>query len=225
MNEWDLQATLTQRWLASPPDINPFGKMDLVAWELMFPSWDINYKTTRWDEPSIDFVFLSQAGAFVLVELKNVIPDRSRFLSACCQVSHRAVQFVNTYSKERLQKAFDYCMQGACGRSIAESSATNRIATRLTNLSSSREDLSIYRVVAATSFPKKHEALLDQINGSSYLDMLRIIGVPTKTAKERKRFHSLAARDYDRLRSNQIALFSVPTIAPAHIDQCHPSTK
>lgn len=224
MNEWDLQGALTEQWLASPPDIDQLGKMDLVAWELMFPSWDINYKTTRWNEPSIDFVFLSQAGAFVLVELKNIIPDRSRFLSAYCQVSHRAVQFVNTYSKERLQKAFDSCMQGACGRSMAESSATSRVATRLNNLSSSREDLSIYRVVAATAFPKKHEALLDQINGSSYSDMLRLIGVPTKTSKERQRFHALTARDYDMLRSNPVSLFSVPT-KNAHADQCHPPTK
>ena len=207
MNEWDLQAALTKRWLTKPPEITSFGRLDLLAWELMFPSWDINHKTTRWNEPSLDFVFLSENGSFVLVELKNSIPNRSAFLSAFCQVSHRAVQFIHTFSSERLANAYKCCMAGACQRSLANPASLKRVSERLHRLSTSASADSVYRVIAAVDFPKSHHSLLDQFNGCSYLEMSNLIGLPPKSSKERLRFCEMADKDYDRLRINQVSLY------------------
>lgn len=217
MNEWDLQAELTDSWLKEPPEIGPYGRLDLVAWELMFPSWDINYKTTRWNEPSLDFVFLTQADGFVLVELKNVIPNRSSFLSAFCQVSHRAVQFVRTYNPERLQKAFRFCMEGACQRPAGDPASLARVSDRIAGLPTNLQVDKVYRVIAATEFPTSHGSLLDQYNSSSFEDLVTLIGEPAKSAKERRRFCGLERADFDRFRSNPVFLQKVVAVRPTSV--------
>ena len=175
----------------------------------MFPSWDINYKTTRWNEPSLDFVFLSQSDSFVLVELKNLIPNRSSFLSAFCQVSHRAVQFADSFSKERLLKAFNFCMTGACHRTCADADATKALSERLKRLPNSVTKDRIYRVLAAIDFPKEHLALLEQFNGLSHSELSDVIGIPPKSAKERLRFSTMKGADYDPLRTHPASLYTV----------------
>jgi len=209
MNEWDLQAELTERWLKESLEMSPLGRLDLVAWELMFPSWDINYKTTRWNEPSLDFVFLTQADGFVLVELKNVIPNRSGFLSAFCQVSHRAVQFVRTYTPDRLEKAFRFCLEGACQRPAGDAASLARVSDRIAGLPTNLQVDKVYRVIAATKFPTSHGSLLDQYNSSSFEDLVKLIGEPAKSAKERRRFCALESSDFERIRSNPVSLQKV----------------
>ncbi|MEZ0299624.1 MAG: hypothetical protein ACAI35_24480 [Candidatus Methylacidiphilales bacterium] len=209
MNEWDLQTALTERWLGQPPEIPPFGRVDLVAWELMFPSWDINYKATRWNEPSLDFVFLSGGGSFVLVELKNGIANRSAFLSAYCQVSHRAVQFARTFSSQKLQKAYECCMSGASNRSAADPALRQGVSDRIRRISGAPPVRDIYRVIAAVGFPRARGSLLDQLNGCDYPELCAVIGTPPKGAKELMRFCAMTAADYDGIRANPVSLYHI----------------
>ena len=218
MNEWDLQSALTDQWLKKPPVIASFGRLSLVGWEIMFPSWDINYKTTRWNEPSIDFVLVTENCDFILVELKNIIPDRSRLVSAYCQVSHRADQFVRTYTKPRILKAYDQCMAGACGRFATDSLPSNR-AELLDMLPVSISPHSIYRVLAAVSFPKHSQNLVDDFNQRSHLELQDKFGKPPKTSKERNRFDAMVAADYDALRTNPVTLMTVS----ASVDSQNPT--
>ena len=73
MNEWELQHYLTKKWRNKNLIYNQF-EYHLVCWELMFPSWDINDKRTKWNEISIDFILYSlELSEFLCVELKNII--------------------------------------------------------------------------------------------------------------------------------------------------------
>jgi hypothetical protein len=209
MNEWDLQAALTDRWLKDSPEIAPYGRLDLVAWEVMFPSWDINYKATRWNEPSLDFVFLDERGEFVLVELKNVIPNRSGFLSAFCQISHRAVQFIRTYSPDQLRKASSFCMDGACGRLGGIQATVSGTCRQMEELSLFTGPNKVHRVIAAAEFPKHTSTLLEKYNRSSFQDLVALIGVPAKSAKEKRRFCNLTETDFEAVRANGIVLYQV----------------
>jgi hypothetical protein len=112
MNEWQLQDKLTLRWIQNPLSIDdkPFH---LVAWELMFPSWQINENKKKWNEPSIDFIAFDGNETFSCIELKNEIKGKRALLSAYCQVLHRAHLFKTQYAPSKMLAAQTQCFNPA----------------------------------------------------------------------------------------------------------------
>lgn len=112
MNEWQLQDILTLRWIQNPLSIDdkPFH---LVAWELMFPSWQINENKKKWNEPSIDFIAFDGHETFACIELKNEIKGKRALLSAYCQVLHRAHLFKAQYAPSKMLAAQTQCFNPA----------------------------------------------------------------------------------------------------------------
>ena len=209
MNEWILQDSLTTKWATEGPTIPPFGRLTLVAWELMFPSWDINHSSTRWNEPSIDFVFLTDAGAFVLLELKHIVTSYVPFLSAFCQVTHRASRFVSTYSRERLLHAHSHCEAGACGR--------QNEAFQLLPLATAPDTISfgaVHRVIGAVSFPRSADTLLARLNQASFPDLITELASRSQNSREFRRFRELAPTDYAALAASPVHVLSVGPISP-----------
>ncbi|MEW6667146.1 MAG: hypothetical protein AB1512_18235, partial [Thermodesulfobacteriota bacterium] len=65
MNEWDLQRQLSRIWRGAISIEHRAQLYRLVCWELMFPSWQINYKLRKWNEPSIDFILFDGKEKFL----------------------------------------------------------------------------------------------------------------------------------------------------------------
>ncbi|MBL0317560.1 MAG: hypothetical protein IPP69_18090 [Flavobacteriales bacterium] len=104
MNEWQLQDQLTISWIHNPPIIE--GRVfDVVAWELMFPSWKINENKKKWNEVSVDFILFDRDQTFLCLELKNEIKGRRALLSAYCQALSRTHLFEEQYNPERMRSA------------------------------------------------------------------------------------------------------------------------
>jgi hypothetical protein len=113
MNEWQLQHALTKMFREKKfkykDDI-----YELVCWELMFPSWEINNKYGKWTEKSIDFIFYCETtNTFLCCELKNLIKTRKELLSAYCQTIDRTVSFTNSYKPERAMNAMKICFENS----------------------------------------------------------------------------------------------------------------
>ncbi len=177
----------------------------------MFPSWDINHSSTRWNEPSIDFVFLTNTGAFVFLELKHIITSYVPFLSAFCQVTHRATRFVATYSRERLLHAHSHCVAGACGR--------QNESFRLLPLATAPDTISfeaVHRVIAAVSFPRSTDTLLARLNQASFPDLITELSSRSQNLREFRRFRELAPTDFAALAASPVHVFSVGPISPNH---------
>jgi len=104
--EWDIQDELTARWIKDGGAICNQKKLFFVAREVMSPSWLINDKNNKWNEPSIDFVFIDAKGQIWLIEVKRAIKTPRDAWSALCQVSHRAVQLQKSYSFAKLSSAY-----------------------------------------------------------------------------------------------------------------------
>ncbi len=204
MNEHILQNNLTTQWASEGPTIPPFGRLTLVAWEVMFPSWEINHHTTGKWTPSIDFVFYADSSAFVLLELKDNIENYGEFLSAFCQVTHRASLFANTYSRERLLHAHTRCVEGAAGR--------RNEAFQLLSLATAPETISfgaVHRVIGAVSFPRCADTLLPHLNQASFSDLLTKLASRSQRSKEFRRFRDIAPSDYQALAASPAYAFSV----------------
>ena len=96
---------MTNDWIENKFNYNS-KFYELICWELMFPSWEINNNKGKWDEPSIDFIFYNEeTSEFLCVELKNEIKDRRSLLSGFCQVSYSAIQFKKQYSIDKIKRA------------------------------------------------------------------------------------------------------------------------
>ena len=109
MNEWDLQEILTDEWIDKKFNFNS-SFYELICWELMFPSWEINNPKVKWDEPSIDFILYSEEKSeFLCVELKNKIKHRRDLLLGFCQVTHRTIQFKKQYNIDKIKNAQSIC--------------------------------------------------------------------------------------------------------------------
>ena len=77
-----------------------------VAWELMFPSWAINWFRGKWNEPSIDFVFADEVGGVYSFEFKPVVAGPGDSWRALAQATHRAVLIHDTRTFKKLQETF-----------------------------------------------------------------------------------------------------------------------
>lgn len=105
LNEHKLQHELTQRWIERGLDITGRRCM-LLAWEPMFPSWETNYYKSKWDEPSLDFVFVDETGTLYALELKPEVQAPGAAWRALAQVTHRAALIHRSRTFEKLQMAF-----------------------------------------------------------------------------------------------------------------------
>jgi hypothetical protein len=109
MNEHELQIILRNDWTENKFNFNS-SLYELICWELMFPSWEINNNKGKFNEPSIDFIFYSEEKSeFLCVELKNEIKNRGELLSGFCQVAYSASQFKKQYSIDKIKNAQSSC--------------------------------------------------------------------------------------------------------------------
>lgn len=176
-NEWRIQEDLTRRWRES--GLRHQGRhFELVCWELMFPSWQINVNTGKWNEPSIDFVLFDGDQSFLCLELKNRINTRRDLLSAFCQVTHRASLFAESYSIEKIAGAFHACRN---------SSSPERGGVSKTNKARVfPRSITVDRAIMATSFPRdmsEHLAAWNSMN----LSELRAAAASYATTREFER--------------------------------------
>ncbi|MBL0317569.1 MAG: hypothetical protein IPP69_18135, partial [Flavobacteriales bacterium] len=111
MNEWQLQDQLTISWIHNLPIIEGLV-FDVVAWELMFPSWKINDNKGKWNEVSVDFILFDRDQTFLCLELKNEIKEQRALLSAYCQTL-RTHLFLQQYNPERMRSAHLSCFNKA----------------------------------------------------------------------------------------------------------------
>ena len=168
MNEWDLQHLLTQRWRNGENLIFRNKKFSLICWELMFPSWEINDNKTKWNEPSIDFIFFDNEQTFLCVELKNHIKNRKEFLSAYCQVIHRSAEFIKGYSPAKMLSARKACFKTAKDlRGGNQQIVSDGIIFP--------ENPFAERIIAAVSFPVRADEMLDELNSKSVEEIKTMI--------------------------------------------------
>jgi len=105
VNEHDQQKVLTARFVREGAVVGG-RRCFLVAWELMFPSWTINWFRGKWNEPSIDFVFADETGGLYSYEFKPVVAGPGNSWRALAQATHRAVLIHDTRTFEKLREAF-----------------------------------------------------------------------------------------------------------------------
>lgn len=105
VTEWELQGLLTPQWATEGLAIAG-RRCLLVAWELMFPSWLTNHHLSKWNEPSIDFVFADETGVLYAFELKRTVASPGDSWRVLAQVTHRAAKLHETRTFEKLQAAF-----------------------------------------------------------------------------------------------------------------------
>jgi hypothetical protein len=108
MTEWELQDQLTLQWIDKPLLFNGVEYF-VVAWELMFPSWQINENSKKWNEKSVDFIMFDGISTFLCLELKNEIKGRQALLSAYCQAMHRTRLFKSQYRPSLMKNAHNAC--------------------------------------------------------------------------------------------------------------------
>ncbi len=104
--EWDIQEELTTQFLKERGVTLNQRSLFFIAKEVMAPSWLTNDKDNKWNEPSIDFVFVDDHGHIWLIELKKAIKTPLQAWLALCQVSHRAIELKKSYSFEKLKSAY-----------------------------------------------------------------------------------------------------------------------
>src|SRR5690606_698548 len=78
----------------------------LLAWELMFPSWQTNHYLAKRNEPSLDFVFVDETGTLYAFELQRTITSPGESCRVLAQVMHRAVRIHQTRAFDKLHEAF-----------------------------------------------------------------------------------------------------------------------
>ena len=83
-DEWALQEDLTRTWASGGLQIGGRSYC-LLAWEVMTPSWDINYYLGRWNEPSVDFIVADFRGRLACIELKRAVLGRPRERMPSCR--------------------------------------------------------------------------------------------------------------------------------------------
>lgn len=189
MNEWELQHNLSVKFRNEKLKFDD-SEFDLVCWELMFPSWSINNKNRKWNEVSIDFIFYSEfKNLFLCVELKNNIRSKKELLSAFCQTTHRAANFIEQYSIEKMLKARKECFENANSNRGGKSSLKK--ITFKTNPK-------IKRVLLTNTFPKNYKVLIEEWNNMDRTEILSIIK-NYKENKELKRFKLINNNSFEYL--------------------------
>src|SRR5688500_9458002 len=88
--EWRLEDAQTKLWTGGIQ--MPDGEvLQLIAWEVMAPSWRINDAHGAWGEPAVDFLAVDESGRPVVIELKRRLTAPVPVWRAVCQVTHGAL--------------------------------------------------------------------------------------------------------------------------------------
>lgn len=154
MNEWQLQDQLTLAWLQNPLTFE--GKAcDVVAWELMFPSWKINNNKKKWNEVSLDFILFDHEQTFLCLELKNEIKGRRALLSAYCQSLTRTYLFRQQYNPERMRSAHLNCFNKE------ESYRVQNLNAPLREFNFPSQ-MDVMPVLAARKFPQETDEMIQE---------------------------------------------------------------
>jgi len=200
MNEWELQDHLSTKWRAGNFIFNDF-EYQLVCWELMFPSWLINNNKSKWNEVSIDFILYStELSQFLCVELKNKISGKQKLLSGYCQATHRAVNFIEQYDSEKMNKARRVCFsESSFGRGGKE--------TIPEDINFSNNPV-VKRVLMARKFPS---IVNDAINHWDSLNQLEIKQEISKYAvnKEFERFNAMTEEQFNLIEDNPLSIIQI----------------
>lgn len=168
MNEWELQHCLTQSWRQSSKIMISGLSCRLLCWELMFPSWKINDNRAKWNECSIDFIFLTEDYRIVCFELKNKIKGKKNLLSAFCQISHRSLNFISGFNREKLYKSCIDCRKDA----ILERSVVNDVFDL--DIESIPENPKVISVIGAVDFPDDSNELINHWSSLDHADIVNI---------------------------------------------------
>jgi hypothetical protein len=168
MNEWQLQDQLTIRWLEEGFMQNG-RRFDLVAWELMFPSWQINSSKKKWNEPSVDFILHDGHSTFLSLELKNEIKGKKALLAAYCQALHRTHLFRNQYTPEKMLIAHQACFSKEDSYRIRNSAFHQRTTPF-------PENPIILPILAARKFPVGAENLIAEWAEMAASEFVGVIG-------------------------------------------------
>jgi hypothetical protein len=206
--EWEMQEKITHHWITNGAAING-KKLFLVAWEVMVDSWGINDSKGHWNEPSIDFFFLDQMGQVWLMEMKRYVKSPRDVWEALCQVTHRAVALMKTYSFEKLESAFSAAYSGQHGR-VKSSSETISLLDSHKAFFNLGNPLSINsigknpfrRVVAAIEFGSSWEDVRQRFASedlNTLQEYIRSRYVISNNAREFSRFMKLKSSEFSIL--------------------------
>ena len=174
MNEWQLQKSLTSRWLEDGVRVGR-QRYFLLAWEVMVPSWRINDASTYWAEPSIDFLVADEDGQLAAIELKTSIHGVKPVWRALCQVTHRAIELERTVSQDRLEGVFTAAHSGRHGRTDGQHRShgvweTHRQFFGRENPLALTER-PVKRIVAATELGTRFQDEVDRFNSFTSSDL------------------------------------------------------
>ena len=195
MNEWELQHYLTKKWRNKNLIYNQF-EYHLVCWELMFPSWDINDKRTKWNEISIDFIFYSlELSEFLCVELKNIIKGKKELLSAYCQTTHRTIHFKEQYDIKKLNRARKQCHLSSINERGGEESTIHEIKFS--------KKPSIKRVLMAKSFQSNASEFIGYLNSLNRSELQNEYSIYS-TNKEFERFNAINEEQFNLIENNPL---------------------
>ncbi len=200
MNEWELQHYLTKKWRKENLYYNSF-EYHLVCWELMFPSWEINDKRTKWNEISIDFILYSiELSEFLCVELKNIVKGKKNLLSAYCQATQRTIHFIEQYDVKKLNRARKLCHTS----SINERGGVN---STIDEIEFSKKP-SIKRILMAKSFQSNASVLIDRLNTLNRNELQNEYSSYAIT-KEFERFDCIKEKQFKLIRDNPLYLIQL----------------
>ena len=184
-------------------------KLFLAAWEVMVKSWWINDSKKYFAEPSIDFLLLDKTGNVWLVEMKRYVKAPRDAWEALCQVTHRAIALMKTYSFEKLESAFSAAYSGQHGRVKSSSETVSLLDSHKAffNLANPLSVDSIAknpfrRVVAAIEFGRSWESVRQQFYSedlNSLQEFIRSSYVISKRAREFSRFMKLKPSEFSAL--------------------------
>ena len=208
MSEHDLQEQLTATWVHQPPKVNGLGELTLLAWEVMFPSWKINDKWTRFGEPAADFIFLTDSSDFVLVEIKAKALTKGTLWKAMCQVSHQAVLFAETYNIGRMISAVSACNAGAKGRVFRSGISPERLKELLVQKNANVSPMRIIRTIAAPGFPKTAESELKAFNSGTHSDIVKFVSEYAQKGMF-GRFSKVSPAAFQTISNEPIRLFTL----------------
>ena len=200
MNEWELQHYLTKKWRKENLYYNQF-EYHLVCWELMFPSWDINDKRTKWNEISIDFILYSiELSEFLCVELKNIVKGKKNLLSAYCQATQRTIHFIEQYDVKKLNRARKLCHTS----SINERGGIN---STIDEIKFSKKP-SIKRVLMAKSFQSNASEFIDYFNALNRSELQNEYSIYS-TNTEFERFNAINEEQFNLIEHNPLFLIQL----------------
>lgn len=195
MNEWELQKNLKKEYLRELL-IFEEKRYRLVCWELMFPSWKINDKKGKWDEPSVDFIFYSEGdNQFLCVELKNNLRFKKDLLSAYCQVIHRTIKFIKQYSIEKISSANKLCLEHLSNEATDYTGIKEPITFQ--------ENPRVLPVLMANSFHSGSHSLVNLWDSYS-LELLKQETNGYARNMEFKRINEISEIEFELVRKNKV---------------------